>query len=147
MILPDPKIVDLQQSLNRQGFDLVVDGRYGKKTADAYAEYLDRDSAVPTMVPPAPIPWWASKTAIAILGTILGSAASLAGLEIDSAHLAEVISASATLALSVMALWANGKRKAPIDNGLVLPGMRIDSSSDTVPAKRKSNKPAGPFGY
>ena len=50
------EIKALQQSLNQQGFDLVVDGRYGQKTRDAYAAYLDRDPEVPTQVPPAPIP-------------------------------------------------------------------------------------------
>jgi peptidoglycan hydrolase-like protein with peptidoglycan-binding domain len=52
------EIIALQESLNQQGFNLVVDGRYGQKTRDAYAEYLDRDNAVPTQVPPAPKPWY-----------------------------------------------------------------------------------------
>jgi peptidoglycan hydrolase-like protein with peptidoglycan-binding domain len=64
------EIIALQESLNKHGFNLVVDGRYGQKTRDAYAEYLDRDNDVPTQVPPAPKPWYLSRSIIGLLATI-----------------------------------------------------------------------------
>jgi peptidoglycan hydrolase-like protein with peptidoglycan-binding domain len=141
------EIIALQESLNQQGFALVVDGRYGQKTRDAYAEYLDRDNAVPTQVPPAPKPWWTSKTAIAILSTILVSGASLAGITLDGAQLTEALGAATTLVISLMALWANARRDAPLDRGLVLPGLRIPSRADPVRTQRATDQPPGPFGY
>jgi peptidoglycan hydrolase-like protein with peptidoglycan-binding domain len=140
------EIKALQQSLNQQGFDLVVDGRYGQKTRDAYAAYLDRDPEVPTQVPPAPIPWWTSKTAIAILSTIVVSLASLAGVTIDGTQLTETLLAATTLITSVLALWANARRAAPIDRGALLPGVRLNSRPRQVPADRPADQP-GPFGY
>ena len=143
------EIIALQESLNRQGFTLVVDGRYGQKTREAYAEYLDRDNAVPSDVPPAPKPWWTSKTAIAILSTILVSGASLAGITLDGAQLTEALGAATTLVISLMALWANARRDAPLDRGLVLPGVRLPPRAHPVPAERETDSEhlRGPFGY
>lgn len=141
------EVVALQESLNRQGFDLVVDGRYGKQTREAYAAYLDRDQAVPTQVPPAPKPWWQSRVAIASIATILASIAGLAGLEIDGSQLTEVILAATTLVSGLLALWANARRAAPIDNGLVLPGVRIDAQPSPVRSQRAEDEQNGPFGY
>ena len=141
------EIIDLQQSLNRQGFDLVVDGRYGKKTHDAYISYLDRDPEVPTQVPLTPIPWWTSKTTLAILSTILVAIASLAGVELDGTQLSETLFAATTLVTGILALWANAKRKAPIDGGAILPGVRIDEAPCPLSADGQSNRPVGPFGY
>lgn len=141
------EIIAIQESLNRQGANLVVDGRYGQKTRDAYADYLDRDPEVPTQVPPAPIPWWTSKTAIAILSTIVVSLASLAGVTIDGTQLTETLIAATTLITSVLALWANARRAAPIDRGALLPGVRLNSRPRQVRADSQANKPTGPFGY
>jgi hypothetical protein len=143
------EIIALQESLNRQGAHLKVDGRYGPATRAAYAAYLDRDSTVPTIVPPAPKPWWASKTAIAILSTLLVSGASLAGITLDGAQLTETLLAATTLITSLLALWANAHRDAPIDRGALLPGVRIDTKSRAVPAERETDIDhlRGPFGY
>ena len=141
------EVIALQESLNRMGATLVVDGRYGQKTRDAYAEYLDLDALVPTHVPPAPKPWWTSKTAVAILSTILISLASLAGITIDGAQLTESILAATTLITSILALWANARRDAPLDRGLVAPGLRLPARANPVPAEREADQQPGPFGY
>ena len=141
-------IAELQIQLNKQGFNLVVDGRYGEKTKAAYAAYLDRDTQVPTLVPPAPKPWWASKTALFTLATIGVYIAALFGVELDKQNLVETLTALATLVTSILALYANSRRSAPLDSGLVLPGLRIKSSA-SLPAKSQSDSGStpGPFGY
>jgi hypothetical protein len=142
------EVIALQESLNRMGANLVVDGRYGPATRDAYAEYLDLDALVPTHVPPAPKPWWTSKTAIAILSTILVSGASLAGITLDGTQLTETLLAATTLITSLLALWANARRDAPLDRGALLPGVRIDKGPAPVRTKRTADvKAAGPFGF
>ena len=143
-----PEIIELQTQLNKQGFNLVVDGRWGKKTRDAYAAYLDRDTNVPTLVPPAPKPWWASKTALFTLATIGVSLAALFGVELDKQSLVETLTALATLVTSILALYANARRSAPLDSTLIMPGVRIKTSGG-VPAQGKSDSgsPPGPFGY
>lgn len=143
-----PEIIELQTQLNKQGFNLVVDGRYGEKTKAAYAAYLDRDTQVPTLVPPAPKPWWASKTALFTLATIGVSIAALFGVELDKQNLVETLTALATLVTSIFALYANSRRSAPLDSGLVLPGLRIKSSSQvSSPSKPADGNSSGPFGY
>lgn len=143
------EIIDLQTQLNKQGFNLVVDGRYGQKTRDAYARYLDRSPLVPTQVPPAPIPWWQSKTAIFSLATILVSIAALAGFDIDKSQLIEVISSALTLVTGVLALWANARRSAPLDRTLLAPGLRLAAKTDCVPSPSAPDisRNDGPFGY
>ncbi len=142
------EIIELQTQLNKQGFNLVVDGRYGEKTKAAYAAYLDRDTQVPTLVPPAPKPWWASKTALFTLATIGVSLAALFGVELDKQSLVETLTALATLVTSILALYANSRRRAPLDSTLIMPGVRIKTSGG-VPAQGKSDSgsPPGPFGY
>ena len=143
-----PEIIELQTQLNKQGFNLVVDGRYGEKTKAAYAAYLDRDTQVPTLVPPAPKPWWASKTALFTLATIGVSLAALFGVELDKQNLVEALTALATLVTSILALYANSRRRDPLDSTLIMPGVRIKTSGG-VPAQGKSDSgsPPGPFGY
>lgn len=138
-------IAELQIQLNKQGFNLVVDGTYGKKTRDAYAAYLGRDPQVPTLVPPAPIPWWQSKTALSILATIIVAIGSLFGLDLDKENLSEVLTLVATLVTSVLALWANARRRAPLDSSLVLPGIRLKSSAQ-LPTKSQPDS-GEPFVY
>ena len=142
------EIAELQTKLKEQGFDIEVDGKYGPETRDAYAAYLDRDTQVPTLVPPAPIPWWTSKTAIFILATIGVSLAALFGVELDKQNLVEALTALATLVTSILALYANSRRRDPLDSTLIMPGVRIKTSGG-VPAQGKSDSgsPPGPFGY
>jgi peptidoglycan hydrolase-like protein with peptidoglycan-binding domain len=78
------EIIALQESLNQQGFNLVVDGRYGQKTRDAYAAYLDWDTEVPTVVPPAPKPWYLSRSIIGLLATIAAGLLGRSGYLVDA---------------------------------------------------------------
>ena len=128
------EIIALQTSLRDQGFPVAVDGIYGPKTEAAYARYLDKDTNVPTVVPPAVKPWWTSKTAIFALGTVLVSLAGLWGIPLDAQTLTETLTALATLVSGLLTLWANSKRRAPLDATLVLPGVRLKTSGG-VPAK------------
>jgi len=130
----------LQIKLTKQGFPVTVDGVYGPKTRDAYAAYLDQDTKVPTVVPTAAKPWWQSKTAIFTLATILVSIAALAGYDVDKSQLIEVISSALTLVTGLLALWANARRSAPIDNSIIAPGVRITSRSRPVPPKSETNQ-------
>lgn len=142
------EIIALQTSLRDQGFPVVVDGIYGPQTEAAYAKYLDKDTNVPTVVPPAVKPWWTSKTAIFALGTVLVSLAGLWGIHLDAQTLTETLTALATLVSGLLTLWANSRRKGALDTGLVLPGVRLKTSGG-VPAKSQSDSGSspGPFGY
>ena len=142
------EIAELQTKLKEQGFDLEVDDIYGQKTRDAYAAYLDRDSRVPTIVPPANKPWWTSKTAIFALTTVLISLSALFGITLDAQTLTETLTALATLVSGLLTLWANARRSGSIDSSLVAPGLRLETSGG-VPAQGKSDSgsPPGPFGY
>ena len=134
------EIIELQTQLNKQGFNLVVDGHYGEKTRAAYAAYLDRDTQVPTLAPPAPKPWWASKTALFTLATIGVSLAALFGVELDKQNLVEALTALATLVTSILALYANARRTAPIDATRVLPNFRLTKSSAGVPSAGQTSE-------
>lgn len=130
----------LQIKLTKQGFPVAVDGIYGPKTRDAYAAYLDQDTNVPTVVPPAAKPWWQSKTAIFTLATILVSIAALAGFDVDKSQLTEVITSALTLVTGLLALWSNARRRAPIDSSLIAPGVRIAAPTRPVPPKSETNQ-------
>ena len=142
------EIIALQASLREQGYPVVVDGIYGPQTRDAYAKYLDKDTNVPTVVPPAVKPWWTSKTAIFALTTVVLSITGLMGVPLDKEVLTETLMALATLVSGLLTLWANSRRKGTLDTGLVLPGVRLKTSGG-VPAKSQSDPGStpGPFGY
>lgn len=139
------EIIALQTSLREQGYPVTVDGIYGPQTRDAYSKYLDKDTNVPTVVPPAVKPWWTSKTAIFALGTVLVSLAGLWGIPLDAQTLTETLTALATLVSGLLTLWANSRRKGALDTGLVLPGVRIKSAA-SLPAKSQSDS-GEPFVY
>lgn len=138
------EIIALQHAL---GVD--EDGRYGPVTRAAYKAYLDQDPMVPTIVPPAVIPWWQSKTALFTLATIIVSLASLFGIDIEKQQLTEVLTAALTLITGLAALWANARRVAPIDNTLVAPGVRLVPRASKVSAQSGMARDTehGPFGY
>ena len=141
------EIIALQQSLNRQGFDLVVDGRYGQKTRDAYAAYLDRDPEVPTQVPPAPIPWYLSRSILGIMATAIAGILGRSGILIDAGELTNVLLQVVEAGGLLLAFVGTVKRRAPIDGSLVAPRLRIPTRAHQVPADSQANKPTGPFGY
>lgn len=130
------EVVALQQSLNRQGFNLVVDGRYGKKTQDAYAAYLDRDPAVPTVVPPAPKPWYLSRSMIGLLATLLASLAKNSGYLVDAGELTNVILQVVEVGGLVLAFLGSLRRAAPIDGTVVAFGLRLPPRASKVQPER-----------
>ena len=138
-------VIALQTSLREQGYPVVVDGIYGPQTRDAYAKYLDKDTNVPTVVPPAVKPWWASKTAIFAITTVILSITGLMGVPLDKEILTETLMALATLVSGLLTLWANSKRRAPLDSTLIMPGVRIKSAA-SLPAKSQSDS-GEPFVY
>jgi len=143
------EIVALQESLNRQGFNLVVDGRYGQKTRDAYAEYLDRDNAVPTQVPPAPKPGYLSRSIIGLLATILAGLLGRSGYLVDAGELTNVLLQAVEVGGLALAFIGTVRRRSAIDSTLVAPGLRIPTRANSVPAEREANSEhlRGPFGY
>lgn len=141
------EIIELQQSLNRQGFDLVVDGHYGKQTHDAYTAYLDRDPEVPTVVPPAPIPWWRSRSILGLLATVIAGLLGRSGYLVDSGELTNVLLQAVEVVGLAMAFIGTVRRRAPIDPTLVASGLRINSPSVALPADGKPDRKTGPFGY
>jgi len=146
------EVAALQREINKTtGFNLTVDGRYGPKTEEAYQFYINQrtPASVETPVPPAPIPWWQSKTAIFTLATIIVSIASLAGFDIDKSQLTEVIASALTLVTGLLALWSNARRRAPLDRNLLAPGLRIPTGAPVVQPKSETDIQhlRGPFGY
>lgn len=141
------EIIALQESLNKQGFNLVVDGRYGEETQWAYARYLDRDSKVPTVVPPAPKPWYLSRSILGILATFIAGYLSKSGYLVDAGELTNVILQVVEAGGLVLALVGTVRNRATIDSSLVAPGLRLPPRAHPVPAERETNKSNGPFGY
>ena len=141
------EIIALQQSLNQQGFDLVVDGRYGQKTRDAYAAYLDRDPEVPTQVPPAPAPWYLSRAVIGILVSLIAVIAERMGWIVDANALTTLLVQLLEVGGLALAFIGTVRNRAPIDLTLVAPGLRFPTRAHQVPADSQANKPTGPFGY
>lgn len=136
------EIIALQESLNRQGANLVVDGRYGPATRAAYAAYLDRDSQVPTVVPPAPKPWYLSRSVLGLLATIIAGLLGRSGYLVDSGELTNVLLQITEVGGLVLAVVGTVRRSAPIDTRLRLP-----ARADSVRTQRETDQPPGPFGY
>ena len=145
MIEADPKIAELQTQLNKQGFNLVVDGRWGEKTRAAYAAYLDRDTNVPTLVPPAPKPWWQSRAIWGLIATIVAGFASRYGYEVDSEGLTNVLLQIVEVGGLALALFGTVRRTQPLDSTLVAPGVRLPSRAVRVPSTGQADKRENSF--
>ena len=143
------EIITLQSKLNDHGYNLAVDGVYGPKTEQAYAAYLDRDPAVPTVVPPAVKPWWQSRAVLGLLATILVGLARRYGIEMDQGGLTDVLLQVAEVAGVALAFYGTVRRSAPIDPSLVAPGLRVTALAAPVsaPGKPADGNSPGPFGY
>ena len=111
------RIMDLQTRLNELGYGpLMVDGVYGKNTQAAYHKYLDKiDPDTPTVTPDAPKPWWASRTILGLLATIIAMLAGRFGLELDDESLTHILLQATELAGLVLAFWGTVRRAGPID--------------------------------
>ena len=138
------EVIALQESLNRMGATLVVDGRYGQKTRDAYAEYLDLDALVPTHVPPAPKPWYLSRSIIGLLATIIAGLLGRSGYLVDSGELTNALLQVVEAGGLVLAFVGTVKRSSPIDTRL-----RPTARANKLRTKREADVKAttGPFGF
>lgn len=135
------EIFHAQRSINAAGLGPVAaDGVWGPHTAAAYAE-LARESdlggvgmSVPT--PAAPKPWWTSRAVLGALATIAAGIAGFAGVSLDAGQLTDTLAALVSAVGGGLALWGSIRRTAPIDQGLVAPGVRVESGRlcrDSVP--------------
>ena len=115
------RIMDLQTRLNELGYGpLMVDGVYGKNTQAAYHQYLDRiDPDTPTVTPEAAKPWWASRTILGLLATILAMIAGHFGWEVNDDDLLGVLTQMVEVGGLVLAFWGTVRRASPIDQTLV----------------------------
>lgn len=123
------RIIELQRQLIERrllppGAD---DGVWGPKTAAAYDVYIQRqhgDDVLAKAAPPAAKPWWQSKALLGALGTIVVGLAGLAGWEVDSGQVTELLVGLGALVSGIVAFVGTVRRKAPVDPDLVLPGVR-----------------------
>lgn len=127
-----PETAALQETLRAAGYDLVIDGVMGPKTAAAVADYQRRLAEAPA----PPKPWWTSRALLGALATLIVGLASTAGYVIDGAALAELLVAIATAAAGALSFYGTLKRKQPIDPTLVARGTRLPGRvrhADTLP--------------
>ena len=119
--LSKARIQSLQARLNELGYGpLAVDGVYGQRTQAAYRRYLDEvDPTTPTVTPEAAKPWWASRTILGLLATILAMIAGRFGWEVNDDDLLGVLTKMVEVGGLVLAFWGTVARRAPIDPTLV----------------------------
>lgn len=118
------EIIALQQALG-----VTPDGIYGPITQAAHRAYLDRINdtpSVPNITPPPAKPWWASRTVLGLLASLLATIARRWGWEVDHESLTSVLLQGVEVAGLALAAWGTVRRSAPIDPTLVarLPGGR-----------------------
>ena len=122
----------LQQALNESGFAYQIlgepldeDGIYGPATDRVHRAYLDRDTAIPTVTPAPAKPWWTHRALLGGLATVLASVAAIAGLEVDSGQLSEVLVAAVTAVTGALSMWGALREKGGVDPTLVVGTMRL----------------------
>lgn len=130
---------------------LMADGIYGPKTAAAYQAWLDANTTqeMPTPAPPAAKPWWTSRAIWGLLATVVANIAGRSGWVIDSEGLTNVLLQAVEVAGLALALFGTVRRTAPLDPGLVAPGLRLAGRPRDVssPGQAPCEHHDGPFGY
>ncbi|MBK1719230.1 peptidoglycan-binding domain-containing protein [Thiocystis violacea] len=127
------QIIRAQQAINDAGLGpVVIDGVYGPITATAYAELLRRSTVAgvgaETPAPPAAKPWWTSRAQVGWLLTIaLQLLSRTTGMEIDHEVAIPAVLDVLSGFTALLAVWGSTKRAAPIDQTLVLPGVRLSA--------------------
>ena len=125
------EIIDLQTELHNRGYGPVkIDGIYGPETAAAYAVMLKINPVggldQPLPVPLPAKPWWTSR---AVIGSIVTVALSVLGAfvdwRVDAENLSDVVYQIVMAVFGLLAFIGTVKRKAPIDQTLVVPGVRL----------------------
>lgn len=137
------EVIALQREINdKTGFKLVVDGRYGPKTAEAYQYYINQltPRRIATPVPPAPKPWWQSRTIWGLIATIVAGLAGRYGFEVDSEGLTNVLLQIIEVVGLALALFGTVRRTKSIDSTLVAPGLRLPGGSTGVPPQSETNQ-------
>ena len=119
-------VLALQKRLNQSGFayqqtgePLVEDGIYGPATDHVHRLWLDRDTAIPTVTPPAAKPWWTSRAVLGLLASVLAMLAGRFGWSIDDGQITELLLKAVELGGLALAAWGTVRRSAPIDPTLV----------------------------
>lgn len=135
------EILDLQQQLNAEGYNLALDGVYGPNTARAYQEWLNANTpeVVTTPAPNPVTPWWRHKVVIGLLATVLAGVTARWG--IDGNELTEILLKIAEVAGLVLAAWGTTPEQAvAVDPTLVA---RVGDKSVRLPVKPVAVPPPG----
>jgi hypothetical protein len=138
----------LQHAFNESGFAYQIlgetldeDGIYGPATDRVHRAWLDRDTAIPTVTPQPAKPWWTHRALLGGLATVLASVAAIAGLEVDSGQLSEILVAAVTAVTGALSVWGAIREKGGVDPTLVVGSVRLP-----VRPNRKSNTDDDPRG-
>lgn len=123
--------INLQRTLNNTGYGpITVDGVYGPVTASAYTRMLKNSAAggvgnaVPA--PAAAKPWWTSRAQVGwLLAIALSALSKWLGVELDADAWIPAILDTLSGISAIIGLYGSAKRDAPIDQALVLPGVRL----------------------
>lgn len=140
----------LQRAINAAtNWGLKEDGRYGPETAEAYQYYINQQTprSVPTPVPPAPKPWYLSRAVIGILVSVIAVIAERMGWMVDSNDLTVLVMQLLEVGGLALAFIGTVRRRAPIDGGLIVRGVRYANTTYPVPPDRPTDRPTGPFGF
>lgn len=140
----------LQRAINAEfGWGLKEDGIYGPATAEAYQYYLNQNTPhnVPTPAPAGAKPWWQSRAVIGILVSLAAAITERMGWIVDADTLTTLAVQVLEVAGLALAFVGTVRRRAPIDGGLIVRGVRYANTTYPVPPDGPTDKPAGPFGY
>ena len=143
------EIIKIQEQLVKAGWPVEIDGIYGPKTHNAYQNWLNANTpaTMPTPAPAAAIPWWQSRAIVGILVSVVAVIAERMGWIVDADTLTTLAVQFAEVAGLALAFVGTVRRRAPIDFSLVAPGVRYPTRTPEMPPERRSDRPAGPFGY
>ena len=141
------EVAALQREINDTcGFNLVVDGRYGPKTAEAYQYYINQRTPyrITTPVPPAPKPWWQSRTIWGLIATIVAGLAGRYGVEVDAGELTNVLLQIIEVGGLALAVFGTVRRTQSLSvagaaGGLRLPGGTVGVPPTSQIDERKNN--------
>jgi peptidoglycan hydrolase-like protein with peptidoglycan-binding domain len=139
----------IQRQLNAAGWQLEVDGIYGPATARAYQAWLNANTpeAMPTPAPAGAKPWWQSRAVIGVLVSLIAVITERMGWIVDANTLTTLVVQIAEVAGLALAFVGTVRRRAPIDGGLIVRGVRYADTTYPVPPDGPTDKTAGPFGY
>lgn len=140
----------LQRAINAEfGWGLREDGIYGPKTAEAYQYYLDQKTPrnVPTPAPAGAKPWWQSRAIIGVLVSLIAVITERMGWIVDANTLTTLAVQVAEVTGLALAFVGTVRRRAPIDGGLIVRGVRYTNTAYPMPSDGSADRPPGPFGY